>query len=193
MRRHPFKIRQSYILLGLLLQATAFFVQARESDYIAQGYWAWRENPGTTDDRFMRITGDSGFYCFLDEKSSFAFAIANDSITTPMNGKNAIAWAPGSGDIIITGNEKGESYSERFQPFDSTTYWAKCADQERNVNATGIHAGFSRQTSRQPTRWKFKSGAPISWHRKDYSLTGRKLEALPSKPHLNSTSKDFHH
>jgi hypothetical protein len=175
MRRQPFAIRQSYRLLALFFMATAYFVQARESDYIAQGYWAWRENPGASEDRYVRITGDSGFYCFLDDKSSFAFAIAGDSITTPMNGKNAIAWAPGSGDIIITGEEKGEPYSDRFQPFDSTTYWAKCGDQEGNANVTGLGAGFERQSGRQPARREFKPGAPIAWQNKRYSLSGRKL------------------
>lgn len=83
-------------LLGfaLLILPSAHSAQAAESRYIAQGYWSWTENPTVFFARYLRIAGDSGYSCSLDGKSGFAFAIVKDSITTPMNGMNAIQWMP---------------------------------------------------------------------------------------------------
>jgi hypothetical protein len=165
---------------SLCILASARFAQAREGSYIAQGYWAWTENPTAEYSRYIRITGDSGYYCFLDGKSSFAFAIVNDSITTPMNGKNAIIWAPGSGDIIITGSEKGEPYTERFAVVDPAAYRGHCGDQDRTAGATALRGNHGRRAA------EGKAGARgiFAWQREGYSLSGRRSDpgTMPTRP-----------
>lgn len=99
--------------------------------YIPDGYWTLR-TPGEYEE-FIRIEGGGGFNCILDDKSSFRFTVIGDSITTPMNGKDAIVWFPGSGDIQISGEEKGEPYSTRYKLSDSATYAAKCRDEEARI------------------------------------------------------------
>jgi hypothetical protein len=86
----------------LLLACGRFFVD---------GYWAWKNDPDPYE-RYIRIENDSGFYCVLDAKSSFRSQVIGDSITTPMNGKNAIFWFPGSGDIMISGEENGKPHGK---------------------------------------------------------------------------------
>ncbi|MEO7425866.1 MAG: hypothetical protein ABI036_11815 [Fibrobacteria bacterium] len=97
--------------------------------FFVDGYWARKNDPDPYE-RYVRIENDSGFYCVLDDKSSFRFQVIGDSITTPMNGKNAIFWFPGSGDIMISGEEKGEAYNDRFGEIDSSTYYNNCRAEE---------------------------------------------------------------
>lgn len=94
-----------------------------------KGYWADRNNPDPYES-FVHLQGDRGFKCVLDQKSSFRFQVIGDSITTPMNGKNALTWYPSSGDIEISGMEKGVAYRDRFETIDSATYFAKCGAEE---------------------------------------------------------------
>jgi hypothetical protein len=154
----------------LCILALSQSARAAESRYIAQGYWAWSENPDAIYARYLRITGDSGYYCFLDGKSGFAFAIVKDSITTPMNGMNAIQWMPNSGDIVITGSEKGVSYSDRFSPFDSVAYRGQCGNQDKATHTTSLRGNSGRRLADGGTGavWIFP------WQREGYSLSGRK-------------------
>jgi hypothetical protein len=118
---------------------------------IPDGYWAWTENPDDEYERYIRVTGDSGFYCFLDRKSSFPFAIVGDSITTPMNGMDAIRLFPESGDLQITGVEKGEDYVDLFHPSDAATYAGKCGEEDPAVKgSTAARERSSRERTGNP-------------------------------------------
>ncbi len=160
---------------SLCILSSALSAQASANRFIVEGYWKWSENPGAEFPRYLRITGDSGYSCFLDGKSGFAFAIAKDSMTTPMNGKNAVVWMPGSGDIVITGMEKGVPYTERFHPGDSADYWAHCRDQDKPPATTGLRNGGGRRA------YAAKGGGPVisRWTREGYTVLGRKAKALP--------------
>jgi hypothetical protein len=164
----------------LILLASAHSAHAKESRYIAQGYWASTENPDAFFARYLRITGDSGYSCHLDGKSGFAFAIVKDSITTPMNGMNAIQWMPNSGDIVITGSEKGVPYSDRFEPFDSAAYWGECAGQDKALHPTGLYGNEGRL--RADGKTEAREFSP--WLRAGFSLLGRKTETRSSQGRL---------
>lgn len=170
-----FRIRRSLLAASIGILASAHSARAGAAGFIVQGYWKWSENPGAEFARYLRITGDSGYSCFLDGKSGFAFAIAKDSMTTPMNGKNGVVWMPGSGDIVITGMEKGVPYTERYHPGDSADYWAHCRDQDKPPGTTGLRDGAGRRA------YAAKSGGPVisRWLREGYTVLGRKAKALP--------------
>ena len=99
--------------------------------YIPKGYW--KLSQAKDYEEYVRIQGNAGFLCVLDDKSSFRFTIVGDSITTPWDRKDAIVWAPGSGDLVISGEEKGEPYSTRYRMTDSATYYAKCREEEARI------------------------------------------------------------
>jgi hypothetical protein len=166
-------------LMGILLflLSSSHPAHAIESRYIAQGYWAWTENSTSFYARYLRITGDSGYYCSLDGKSGFAFAIVKDSITTPMNGMNAIQWMPNSGAVVITGSEKGVPYYDRFEPFDSTTYWGQCSDQDKAAHTTSLLGNAGRRH----TDGRIGPDGIFLWQRKGYSSSGRKTGRIPSE------------
>lgn len=110
---------------ALIFSLSAFPAAAAPSGY-------WTDRPGSESDyeHHIRIAGDTGFYCVSDGKSSFRFRVIGESITTPMNGLNALVWYPGSGDIEISGKEKGESYSTRYRPLAAKDYPARCLEEE---------------------------------------------------------------
>jgi hypothetical protein len=166
----------SGLLFALIFLASIHSAQAAASPYIAQGYWAWTDNPDADYARYLRITGDSGYYCFLDGKSGFAFAIVKDSITTPMNGMNAIQWMPNSGDIVIAGSEKGVPYYDRFRALDSTTYWRQCGEQDKTTHPTGLY----ESNARQPAHGRNAARGIFPWQGEGYSLSGRKSKPMPS-------------
>jgi len=158
------------LFISFCLLALVHSARADEDRYLAQGYWAWIQNPDADYARYLRITGDSGYYCALDGKSGFAFAIVKDSITTPMNGMNAIQYMPNSGAIVITGSEKGVSYYDRFEPIDSTAYRGKGGDQDKAAHTSGIRENSGRRSTRSA------AGASriFPWQLDGYSLSGRK-------------------
>ena len=170
------KVRFHGLAASLFILALAHSAQAAGSRYIAQGYWAWSNNPEAFFARYLRITADSGYYCSLDGKSGFAFAIVKDSITTPMNGMNAIQWMPNSGDIVITGSEKGVPYSDRFSPFDSVGYWGQCGDQDKATHTTSLRGNSGRRLTDGGTG----AGGFFPWQREGYSLSGRKSRPAAS-------------
>lgn len=102
------------------------------------GYWKGQDNPEREYPRFLKIEGDKGFQCVLDGKSSFAFRIVGDSITTPMNGMDHIRFFSGLPDVMISGEEKGEAYSTRFVPLGAETYPAVCLEEEAAEGSSGI-------------------------------------------------------
>lgn len=126
--------------------------------YIPKGYWKLQQ--AKDHEEYVRIQGNSGFLCVLDDKSSFRFTIVGDSITTPWDRKDAIVWAPGSGDITISGEEKGEPYSTRYRMTDSATYYAKCREEEAKIPVA---------TLQRPSRLSAPAAA-----RKDRDALGRK-------------------
>lgn len=113
----------------------------------AEGYWIDNEVEGY--ERYLRIEKDSGYYCILDGKSGFTFKVVGDSITTPMNGMNHIAYFPGSGNLKISGEEKGEPYWTLFHPLAPNKYPKECVDLEKEYSAT---TGITARPSRKPTR-----------------------------------------
>lgn len=171
----PGRINLNIIGVLLFSLVSLHSAQASTSGYIAQGYWSWSQNPDADYARYLRITADSGYYCSLDGKSGFAFAIVKDSITTPMNGMNAIQWMPNSGDIVITGSEKGVAYMDRFRPFDSTGYWRECRDQDKAPHTTALRGIPGPRTAEKSTGPR----KAFPWQRKGYSLSGRK-SGMPS-------------
>jgi hypothetical protein len=74
----------------VLLLAMSLAALARGENYIGQGYYQAMPGPDTVP-KYVKIQGDSGFYCILDGKSSFRFKIIGDSMTTPMNGMDRIS------------------------------------------------------------------------------------------------------
>ena len=116
----------------MLLTIGSLAILAAGADFMGQGYFQSLSGTGA-DPKYLKIQGDSGFYCILDDKSSFRFRIIGDSMTTPMNGKNRIAYAPGSGSVQITGEEKGEPYFTVFAPRSAGQYPAACVQEEAKL------------------------------------------------------------
>jgi hypothetical protein len=108
-------------------------------------FWKDKENPDSEYERFLKINGDRGFSCTLDGKSSYAFRIIGDSITTPMNGMDHIQFFSGLPDVVISGEEKGEPYSTRYIPLEGGTYPAVCLEEEAAYPTTGIASGNGRK------------------------------------------------
>ena len=84
------------------------FLPASAQSMAGNGFWKDKENPDSEYARFLRFEGDRGFLCALDGKSSFAFRIIGDSISTPMNGMDRIQFFSALPDVVISGEEKGE-------------------------------------------------------------------------------------
>jgi hypothetical protein len=132
---------------------------------MGQGYF--QAMPGAdTVPKYVKIQGDSGFYCILDDKSSFRFKIIGDSMTTPMNGKDLITYAPGSGSLRISGEEKGEPYSTIFAPRSASQYPAACVEEEKELYGPGT-SGLRR----------INPGKGIAGPGRELDLLGRKREA----------------
>ena len=135
--------------------------QATSAQSLARaGFWKSKENPDSEYARFLKIKGDRGFSCTLDGKSSYAFRIIGDSITTPMNGMDHIQFFSGLPDVVISGEEKGEAYSTRFIPLGGETYPAICIEEEDAYSTTGIAHGYGRKAGPMPRahRGFFRSG-----------------------------------
>ena len=126
---------------------------ANPSGSIPDGYWR-DASLDSEQERFIRIRDGKGFKCILDWKSSFRFTIIGDSMTTPMNGMDAIRWMPGSGDLVIMGEEKGEPYSERYTDVDSVIYAHKCGHEESRLTPSGLRTERSDPHARagKPSR-----------------------------------------
>jgi hypothetical protein len=129
-----------------LLAAQAASAQSMARD----GFWKGKDNPDSEYARFLKIEGDRGFLCTLDGKSSFAFRIIGDSITTPMNGMDHIRFFSGLPDVVISGEEKGEAYSDRFIPLEGETYPAICIEEENAYPTSGIAQGNGRKAAPMP-------------------------------------------
>lgn len=114
------------------------------------GFWKGEDNPDSEYAHFLKIKGDRGFLCTLDGKSSFAFRIIGDSITTPMNGMDHIQFFSGLPDVVISGEEKGEAYSNRFIPLEGETYPAICEEEEDAYPTAGIARGNGRKAAPMP-------------------------------------------
>lgn len=124
---------------ALFAIACLFSAHAASAQSLARdGFWKGQDNPDREYARFLKIEGDKGFYCVLDGKSSFAFRIVGDSITTPLNGMDHIRFFSGLPDVVISGEEKGEAYSNRFVPLGAETYPAVCVEEEEAEGASGI-------------------------------------------------------
>ena len=131
------------VLAAAALAVAAFPTLAEPGAFETEGYWIDDEVKGY--ERYIRIEKDSGYYCVLDGKSGFIFKVVGDSITTPMNGMNHIASFPGSGDLQISGEEKGQAYSTRFHFLAPKDYPEQCVDLEKEYSATvGMEAGEVR-------------------------------------------------
>lgn len=141
-------IKLTWICLTFSLSQTL----AETPAWNLEGYWAHRNNPDPYES-YVRLQGDRGFLCVLDQKSSFRFQVIGDSITTPMNGMDALTWYPGSGDVEISGIEKGEPYRDRFEPIDSVTYFAKCRAEESLIPMTQIKQVKRSRTKMFPGRF----------------------------------------
>jgi hypothetical protein len=127
-------------LVAFALSMTVSPACAGTGAFDAEGYWIDNDVEGY--ERYVRIENDSGYYCVLDGKSGFTFKVVGDSITTPMNGMNHILAFPGSGNLKISGEEKGEPYSTLFHPLAPKDYPKECADLEKEFSGTtGIAAG----------------------------------------------------
>lgn len=117
-----------------------------------EGFWE-RSDESAEYDSFMKVEADSGYLCVLDGKSSFRFKIAGDSITTPMNGKDAIALTPDHR-LRISGEEKGEAYLSEWTRMDASGYPKACVDEEEEwYGPTAIRGGSAgpvRPQSRGP-------------------------------------------
>ena len=170
------------IFSGIIALSAAILAGAPRAragtQFMVKGYWKWTENPAGDYERHIRISGDSGFYCVLDGKSSFAFDIGPDSLTTPMNGKNAVVWMPNSGDLVISGAEKGVPYTDRFSHSDSLAYWNKCRDEERAWKTTAIRIGkgSGMGAGAGPRSAISPRGGPrglFDWKQKAYTAAGR--------------------
>jgi hypothetical protein len=136
----------SLICLIFLCAATAPSAQTMARDR----FWQDKENPDAEYARFLKINGDRGFSCTLDGKSSYAFRIIGDSITTPMNGMDHIQFFSGLPDVVISGEEKGEPYSTRYIPLEGGTYPAVCLEEEAAYPTTGIAPGNGRKAEAGP-------------------------------------------
>lgn len=123
----------------MLLMSGFLATSAMGADFIGQGYFRAMGGPEDVP-KYIRIQGDSGFYCILDDKSSFRFKILGDSMTTPMNGMDGISYAPGSGSLKISGEEKGEAYFTIFAPSSAGQYPAACVQVEAELYGTGTVA-----------------------------------------------------
>ncbi len=140
-----------------LFLSHAAFAQSMARD----GFWKGEDNPDSEYARFLKIKGDRGFLCTLDGKSSFAFRIIGDSITTPMNGMDHIQFFSGLPDVVISGEEKGEAYSDRFVPLVGETYPAICIEEEDAYPTAGIARGNGRKAVPTPRfRGGFFRGGP---------------------------------
>lgn len=139
-------ILTALICLNYLCAATAPSAQTMARDR----FWQDKENPDAEYARFLKINGDRGFSCTLDGKSSYAFRIIGDSITTPMNGMDHIQFFSGLPDVVISGEEKGEPYSTRFIPLEGGTYPAVCLEEEAAYPTTGIAPGNGRKAGLLP-------------------------------------------
>lgn len=120
----------------ILLLAGSLATLAEAADFEGQGYFRAMVGPEDVP-KYIRIQGDSGFYCILDEKSSFRFKIVGDSMTTPMNGMDRISYSPGSGSLNISGEEKGEPYHTIFAPSSAGQYPGACVDEEAELYGPG--------------------------------------------------------
>ena len=107
-------------------------LNANPTNQIIDGYWIGKKDPNQYE-TYLRIQNGSGFYCVLDDKNSFRFKLIGDSITTPMNGMNAIQYFPLSKDLQISGIEKGVTYTDIYGFTDSITYANKCRVEEAKI------------------------------------------------------------
>jgi hypothetical protein len=94
-----------------------------------EGYWKETDVDDPVYQSYLKVEADSGYYCVLDGKSSFRFKIRGDSITTPMNGLDAIVLTT-STTLRISGEEKGEEYRNDFARMASSGYPKYCVDEE---------------------------------------------------------------
>lgn len=164
----------SGIFASLALVSAPALPARAGTPFIVSGYWKWTQNAAGDPERHVRVSGDSGFYCVLDGKSSFAFDIGPDSLTTPMNGKNGVAWMPGSGDLIISGSEKGEPYQDRFTHSDSATYWNKCRAEELGWTPAAVRAPSQGSRAGGPGAAISGSRFPrYGWKTKAHAADGR--------------------
>lgn len=143
---------------------------AMGADFLGQGYFQAMPGPDTVP-KYLKIQGDSGFYCILDDKSSFRFKIIGDSMTTPMNGKDRIAYAPGSGTVQISGEEKGEPYFTYFAPRSAGQYPAACVEEEAELYGPGT-TGLMRTDP----------GKRVAGPGRVFDLLGRQREATMRSP-----------
>lgn len=132
------------------LSALALILSVLPAFAAPSGYWTDRPGSDSDYEHHIRIAGDTGFYCVSDGKSSFRFRVIGESITTPMNGLNALVWYPASGDIEISGKEKGETYSTRYRALAAKDYPARCLEEEAaQVKGDGPLA-MRRSVARHP-------------------------------------------
>jgi hypothetical protein len=103
---------------------------AANLEYVPDGYFADRKNGEREYDSYLRLQDSAGFRCVLDGKSSYRFKIIGDSITTPLNGMDRFTWYPGSGDVEISGEEKGVAYADRFGMVEAAEYPVQCIEEE---------------------------------------------------------------
>lgn len=153
--------------LRMLLAWCGLTTLALGADFVGQGYFKAMASADPTL-KYVKIQGDSGFYCILDDKSSFRFKIIGDSITTPLNGMDRITYAFGSGSLRISGEEKGEPYSTTFAPSSASQYPTACVEEEEKLygqSSVGVTVSAT--------------GKALTGAGRDFDALGRKQDPTP--------------
>lgn len=129
--------------------ALAFALSAGAAPGPFEGYW---RRVGDADyASYLKVVADSGYRCVMDGKSSHRFRIQGDSITTPMNGKDAIVLLS-PGNLRISGTEKGEDYHSDYARMEASAYPDACDEEEARwygpTSLRGRTAGKERPAPR---------------------------------------------
>lgn len=163
--------------LRILLLTCSLASLAAGADFIGEGYFKAMAGSGDVQ-RYIKIEGDSGFYCIMDGKSGFRFKIIGDSMTTPMNGMDRISYAPGSGSLRVSGEEKGEPYFTIFAPSSAGQYPSACVEEEEILYGQGP-SGLRRTT---PEKRIARMGreSDLLGRKRSATKTGRQTDALRS-------------
>jgi hypothetical protein len=160
-----------WVYAALLLFAVGFARQGHAGPF--QGFWSGLDDGDY--EVFLRVDGDGGYYCVMDNKSSFQFKVIGDSITTPMNGMDKIRVTTDS-ILTISGVEKGIAYASHFGRIAANKYPEACNVEER--------AWYGTADLARPVTDKVRSARSAStpfrilWNQGRSDLLGRDLRPV---------------
>lgn len=143
---------------------------------VFEGFWKEKNVEDPSDQVYLKIRDGEGYFCSLDEKSSFNFRIKNGFVTSPMNGRNPISKIS-KDSLLISGEEKGDEYSTLFSKIDVKEYPASCMTKEQaSISAALINKQKSTPISNVHKIRSVKSPVDLRGGKTLPKLLGRSFE-----------------